>query len=505
MFVSSRRPWQCRLWCLGPNGGDRTDGDTTVNDPNGLRRCRVLVMGLGTREGGVGAARYAHQVGAEIRVTDMRTSDELEQSIRALGETPVDRFTFGEHRHEDFEWADVVVRNPAVHHRAPWLEFARSVGCRIENDITLFLRACPSPVVGVTGTKGKTTTATLVHHFLRRRWPAAILAGNMGRSALKALAEVDPASPVVLELSSFQIEQLMEHGLSPDVAVVTNLNVDHLDRYGTKEAYWEAKVGIAAHQTADDWLVLPVDDAVVASTFAGAPGQRVTFGSRRGNGAFATYTQHDRFVAHWKDRELELGSFSDLRLRGDHSRLNVLAAAGAALAMHLSTEAVRDAIPDIAPVRHRLYPVGVFGGVEWIDDTASTNPLATCIALDAYADRAVILIAGGSDKQLDMDALADQIVRRDVPVVLLDGAGTRVLERCLQNHGYRNTHGPVRSMPDAVRSAAGLARPGSVVLLSPGMTAIGLFVDEADRGQQFEAAVRGQAEDADGVRSRSRA
>ena len=167
--------------------------------PLALRGRRVVLIGLGSRQGGVGVARYLIERGAEVRVTDLRSAEQLAASLADLDGLPIG-WTLGEHREEDIAWADVVVRNPAVPAESPWLALARSLGKPVEMEMTLFFRACPAPIVGVTGTKGKTTTTTLLHAMLSERWPEAVLAGNMGVSALQQLPDLRPGVPVAVAL-----------------------------------------------------------------------------------------------------------------------------------------------------------------------------------------------------------------------------------------------------------------------------------------------------------------
>ncbi|MGI9253695.1 MAG: Mur ligase family protein, partial [Thermomicrobiales bacterium] len=198
------------------------------SDPNGLRGARVTVMGLGTRAGGVGVARYLAGAGAIVTVSDMKPAAALAEPIADLAGLPI-RFAVGGHDDTDFTGADIVVRNPGVRRVNPLLQLARDHGARVEMELSLFLRACPAPVIGITGTKGKTTIATLTGELLRHWDPRTIVAGNMGISALGQLATITADTPVVLEISSWQLESAIEHGLSPHIAVLTTIAEDHLN------------------------------------------------------------------------------------------------------------------------------------------------------------------------------------------------------------------------------------------------------------------------------------
>jgi UDP-N-acetylmuramoylalanine--D-glutamate ligase len=455
-----------------------------VSDP-GLHGRRVLVMGIGRRAGGIGVIRYAVESGAEVRVTDRGNPEDFAAVVDEFRDSPV-TFTMGRHDEADFAWADVVVRNPDVRRDSPFLAVAERHGARIEMEMTLFLAACPAPTIGVTGTKGKTTTTLLVHSILAQRWPTTVVAGNMGRSAVAHLGEVEAGVPVALELSSFQLEGLGEHRLAPTVAVLTNVRPDHLDRYPSIDDYVAAKAQIVRHQTPEQWKVFPDDDPTIAALVAGTPARSVTFGAPRSDGERALFVADGQLVARWDGADLDLGPVEALRLPGAHNVRNALAAAGAALAVGASAADVRAGLAGFKGVAHRLEVVATVGDVEYVNDSTATTPEAAIAALHAFPGRPIVAVAGGSDKGLDLEPLAAALRRHAEAVVLLDGTATAALAAGLAGGAV---HGPYRSMGAAVGQAAALARPGSVVLLSPGCASFGLFVDEFDRGTQFRAAV----------------
>ncbi len=455
----------------------------------GLTGQRVLVMGIGRRAGGVGVIRYAVDQGADVRVTDRGDPPRFDAVVDEFRDSPV-TFVLGRHDEADFAWADVVVRNPDVRRDSPFLAVAERHGARIEMEMTLFLAACPAPTVGVTGTKGKTTTTMLVHSILARRWPTTVVAGNMGRSAVAQLGAVEVGVPVALELSSFQLEGLGEHRLSPTVAVLTNVRPDHLDRYPSFAEYQAAKAQIVAHQTPDQWKVFPHDDPTVTSLVAGTPAGAITFGDRPGDGERTLFVAGGGLVARWDGADLDLGPVGALRLPGAHNVRDALAAAGAALAVGADTADVRAGLAGFEGVPHRLELVGTVGGVDFVNDSTATTPDAAVAALRSFPDRPVVALAGGSDKGLDLEPLAASLRRHADAVVLLDGTATDALADRLEG---APVHGPYRSMPEALAEAAALAPPGGVVLLSPGCASFGLFVDEFDRGDQFRAGVRNLA------------
>src|SRR5690349_18964763 len=255
-----------------------------------LRGKRALVMGLGVHGGGLGVARFMAGQGADVTVTDLRTPEQLQSSLGALAGLPI-RFVLGRHDDDDFRNAEIVVRNPGVPRESRYLQIARASGAAIEMEMTLFFRLCPGPILGITGTKGKTTTTLLAGAMLREQYPDTVVAGNLRVSALEALPRITAGTPVVLELSSWQLEGLGEAQLSPQYACITNISPDHLDRYGSMEAYAEAKRQILAHQQRGAVVVLNYDDPILSTWAADAPGDLVWFARRQ-----AEYDLHDRPV-----------------------------------------------------------------------------------------------------------------------------------------------------------------------------------------------------------------
>ena len=240
-----------------------------------LRGKRITLIGLGTRSGGLGVARYLVSQGAVVTVTDMRPAEALAEPLAALSGLPI-RFVLGGHQERDFtpERADLIVRNPGVPRRAPLLEVARSHGIPVEMEMSLFFRACSAPIVGITGTKGKTTVSTLTGEMLRPAFPDVVVAGNMGVSALEQLPRLRPDEPVVIELSSWQLEALIEHGLAPRVAVLTLIAEDHLNTYDGFADYAATKRGITRHQRPGDLLVANRDDPGGVASGWGNDGNR---------------------------------------------------------------------------------------------------------------------------------------------------------------------------------------------------------------------------------------
>ncbi len=446
-------------------------------------------MGIGTRGGGIGVIRWLVEQGSLVTATDGKTAEQLGETMRELDGLPV-RLVLGGHDESDFRksGADMVVRNPAIPRRAPLLELARREGVPVEMEMSLFFRASRAPIVGVTGTKGKTTTSTLIAHLLRDEFPGTVLAGNMGISALAQLGQLTPEAPVVVELSSWQVESLIEHGLAPQVAVITNISPDHLNTYDDYDDYASTKLGLLTAQRAGETAILNRDDERAWSGSRGTAASVIPFGLHDEGGPGA-WLSGDTYVVRDADGELRVRRPGGLPLAGDHGARNALAALAVGRALRVRDVVLRSALGEFAGVPHRMEEVGVIAGIRYINDTTATAPAAAISALTAFPGLRIHWLGGGADKAVDLSELAATVVRDTHSIHLLDGSATARLSEAIIARGGR-PHGPYQTIFNAVLTAHRSALPGDVVLLSPGCASFRLFRDEFDRGEQFRAAVR---------------
>jgi UDP-N-acetylmuramoylalanine--D-glutamate ligase len=454
-----------------------------------LRGKHVLVMGLGLQGSGMAAARYAAQQGAIVRVTDMKSPEVLAPSVRALSGLPIE-FVLGQHREEDFIWADIVIRNPGVARSSPYLLLAQEHGARIEMEIALFFLACPGRIIGVTGTRGKTTTTTLLYEILRASDAPVVLGGNVaGVETLSLLPHITEETLVVLELSSWQLEGLAPHAISPSVAVMTNIYPDHLNTYRDIEEYAEAKANIFRYQSTNGLAIFNYDNAWTRRFGEEAPG-KTWFTSVAFNGSFARETP----LVEGVPTEIDPFLFRQTPLAGKHNLENILLATTTARLLGVPDETIATTVQHFRGVPHRLAEVRTLNGVRYINDSSSTTPVAGRVGLEAF-DAPIVLVAGGNTKHLPLEDWPATIAARCRDVVLLAGSGTDELLPALhvevERQGVSN---PVRgifdSLKDAMQAAIALARPGDVLLFSPGFTSFGMFLNEFDRGDQFVAYVQ---------------
>jgi len=392
-------------------------------------------------------------------------------------------FVLGQHRDEDFRWAEIVIRNPGVPWTSPYLRLAQAHGARIEMEIALFFLACPGNIIGVTGTRGKTTVASLLYEILRAAGLPTMLGGNVaGVETLSLLPQITPETQVVLELSSWQLEGLAPYKMSPSIAVMTNIYPDHLNTYNGMEDYAEAKANIFRHQTADDLAIFNYDNAWTRRFGEEAHG-KTWFTSLQRQGSFERgSTSVEPFI------------FTETPLAGQHNLENILLATTAARRLSVADAVIAEAVRRFQGVPHRLEEVRVFNGVRFVNDSASTTPVAGRVALEAFSTP-IVLVAGGNTKHLPLEQWPERIVQRCRDVVLLVGNGTDELVPALHDETQRQAvNDPVRGvfndLKQALDTAVNLTRPGDVLLFSPGFTSFGMFLNEFDRGDKFVAYVR---------------
>ena len=485
-----------------------------------LRDRSVTVLGLA--RSGLGLARFLADVGAHVTVYDGRSAADLADAIGALGARPV-RLALGPDVEPATTWADadLVATSPSITPDFPTTEprlraalralvDARAGGDRrvpaLVSEADLFLRLCPAPTIGVTGTKGKTTTSSLIAAVLaadpRHR---ILLGGNIGTPMVERLLELTADQRVVDELSELQLPTLSR---GTTVAVYTNVTADHLDRHGSLDGYRRVKRRLAELVDRDGALILNADDPVVAG-YANLGGVRTILYRRDrprpgGLGVVDGWIVADDIeslpVAGGGviriGRDGRIMPADELRIPGAHNVSNALAAIGVGLLFGIAPDAIRTAAAAFAGVEHRLEPVGLIDGVRFVNDSQGTQPDAVEAALRAF-DPPIVLIAGGRAKGIDVGALAAVVAERAYAAVLIGESGPD-LEAAFRAGGLTRTE-RASDLDEAVRRADAIARGAlaahaegagrATVLLSPAAASFDMFTDYAARGRAFKAAV----------------
>ena len=428
------------------------------SSPRDLAGKRVTVVGLGRFGGGVGVTRWLCRQGARVTVSDQAGAEELAESVDKLVGCDV-ALHLGGHEEADFLTADLLVVNPAVAKGSPLLAAAEEAGVPRTSEINLLLERCPGTVVGVTGSVGKSTTTAMIGEVLARRYITHV-GGNIGGSLLNDLTDMRAEDMVVLELSSFQLEDVPLVGISPHVAVVTNIQANHLDRHGTMSAYADAKKNIFAFQGREDVLVLNSADKALISWAADAPGRIEMFDP--GGEAF------------------------ELIVPGAHNQANAQAAWAAARQLGIDRETAAEALRAFTGLPHRLQLVAERDGVRFVDDSKCTTPAGAIVALEAFEPGQCVIIVGGYDKGVSFDELGRAIARRAKAVVAMGATREQIVSAvATAREGGLPEIARAEDFASAVSLACEYAKGGEVVLLSPACASYDQFANYEQRGQAF--------------------
>ena len=442
---------------------------------------KVLVMGIGLFGGGVDAAKFACEAGAKVTITDTASAEKLAESISQLEGYPRIEYHLGSHIPADFENNDIVIVNPAVKPNNEFLKIAAEHNKTITSQINIFFQLSKAVIIGITGANGKSTTAALTAHLLRntsdeRRATSdehVWLSGNIGhRPLLAVLDRIGEKDLVVLELSSFQLENLAAIKKSPKVSVLTNLTANHLDRHGSFENYCAAKEGIFRFQTlnADSPAVsiFNADDQISCEWFE-------KYKSDAGRVCL-------KFSADDITDELK----KEFTLQGRANLSNLAAAVTVAKYFGITDDRIKKSLPHFNGLPHRLEFIADINGVKWYDDSVATTPQSAIAALQAF-DQPKVLIAGGYDKGICFDELAKEIAKK-VKAAILIGQTAETIARAIKSESNTKIE-MAGSLEDAVRVGDKIAAPGDVVLLSPACASYDMFTNFQQRGLQFSTLV----------------
>lgn len=424
---------------------------------------KITVMGLGLLGRGVGDAAFLASCGAELIVTDLKGEADLAPSLAQLREFTTITYVLGEHRLEDFRDRDFILKAAGVPLNSPYIAEAKRAGIPIKMSASWFAELTEVPVVGVTGTRGKSTVTHMLNAILREAGQQVVLGGNVqGVSTLALLDDVTDDTIALMELDSWQLQGFGDAKLSPNVSVFTTFYPDHQNYYPDMESYLADKANIFLNQGPLDTLVLGAQCAELIET---------TYGERMQ--AHVVKVGAQDFRADWS-----------LKVIGEHNRYDAALAVEAARALAIDDEIIQTALEKFVGVPGRLELVREKDGVQFYNDTTATTPEATLAALAALTGKEVILIMGGADKGLDMNRLLLEAGKGAKRIIMLAGTGTSRVLPFLPNASVYD------SLASAVQEAVQSAVPGDVVLFSPAFASFGMFKNEYDRGDQYNEIVK---------------
>jgi UDP-N-acetylmuramoylalanine--D-glutamate ligase len=455
-----------------------------IDDLKGLR---VIVMGLGLNGGGLASARFLSEHGALVTVTDMKSEADLAESIASLDGLQI-RYVLGKHEIDDFINADLVIKNPAVHPDSPFLKACAFV----ETDISLFLRFTQAPIIAITGSKGKSSVSTAIHHILSSSGQDSFLGGNITVSPLSFFGDCRNNTPVVLELSSWQLADMRGLGvLKPLIAVITSIMPDHMNRYTSMDEYVADKRLIYSNQDSSCYTICNMDDDWGHSFAAETMGRVLWYSSRPildSRGAWLDIELENQGYCNIDDSidTPEIIVPASLIVPGDHQRKNMLSAALACRAFGIPAGNIASALTTFVGVEHRLERFLVKDGISWYNDSAATIPQAVAAAISSFSSP-VILITGGTDKNLDFEPFIHSYSMAK-ELILLSGTGTDKLISLLDAYNIPYS-GPYDNLNSAISHAAMRSNSGDNIVLSPGCASFGMFVNEFDRGHKYKKSV----------------
>ena len=448
---------------------------------------RVLILGAARQ--GLALARWLSLHGARVTVSDIRSADDLRLVRESLAEYQID-WALGGHPLELLDSTDVLCLSGGVPLTLPIVADAVERGIPLSNDSQIFMEVVPCRTIGITGSAGKTTTTTLVGKMAKNMvGDTSYVGGNIGDPLINYVDEIKPQDLAILELSSFQLDQMT---ISPNVAAILNITPNHLDRHGTMEAYTAAKRRILEFQSKEDIAILGRDDKGAWNLQNKVNGKLFTFSlNDLGEGLSGTYLHEDMLNLRDGKQNITLMPRNKILLRGNHNVLNVLAAFAIGYASGISMVAMLKAVEDFRGVPHRLELVRELHGVRWYNDSIATAPERSIAAIRSF-EEPIVLLLGGRDKNLPWEDLI-QLVGERVDHVVLFGEAAEKIHKTANSLGLgkkRFSISRVGQLREAVVKAAEVAESGDVVLLSPGGTSFDEFKDFEERGERFRAWVQ---------------
>lgn len=442
-----------------------------------LKDKKVIVVGLA--KSGVGAAKLLLQVGARVKISDSKSTSELQEQIALLKDIDIET---GGHKEESLADCDLIVTSPGVALDIPFLRKAKELQIPIISEMELAYQFLPQNfVIGITGTNGKTTTTALIGEILKAAKLKVVVAGNIGNPLSEFIDKIDKDDIVVLEISSFQLQTIKD--FRPNIAVFLNFTPDHLDRHKNLDEYLSAKTRIFENQLEKDFMVLNRDDTTIMEVSRQFKAKPLYFSSTKKDFEDGIWIEKNQIMTQFKGKENKICQTQDIALIGPHNLENVLASIGVSIILDIDLEAVRKTLNQFRGVEHRLEEVTSINGIRFINDSKATNVDAVMVALKSF-DAPIILIAGGRGKGCDYRRLNQLLATKVKALVLLGEAKDEIAKQV----DFKNIF-KVQNLQEAVELSYHLSNPSDVVLLSPACASYDMFKNFEERGWVFKEEV----------------
>jgi UDP-N-acetylmuramoylalanine--D-glutamate ligase len=476
--------------------GKLTPAEIAEMELNNFQDQKVGVLGLG--EENLALVKYLIAQKAKVVICDQKSREELGKYYRQMENLPV-QFRLGPHYLDHLEDFATVFRTPGLPYLHPKIQEAKNSGVEISSQTKLFFSLCPCPIIGITGTKGKGTTTALIGEILKRKFqnpnvkfqtnsqsqtPKNIyVGGNIGHPPIEFLDKLTKTDLVVLELSSFQLQDLDR---SPHLAVILDIKVDHLDYHRDEKEYVEAKRNIVKYQSPKDFAVINAD-YLTSIEFASSTLAKIYWFSRRKSVDLGTFLLNNELILRTEDNDYPIIKTEQIQLRGAHNLENIAAAITASFLAGADIEAIKSAVKDFRGLEHRLEFVREVGGVKFYNDSFSTTPETTIAAIQSFAEP-LILLLGGSEKGADYQELGKVISQSRVKMIIPIGLTAKRIIKEITKSEIKIIE-EIQSMSEAIKIAQKNARPGEVVLLSPASASFDRFQNYKERGKIFKTEV----------------
>lgn len=463
---------------------------------------KITVMGLGLHGGNEGLIRYLVSQGAHVKVSDMKTKEDLMPTVDRLSDLDIS-YRLGGHSWDHFADADMIFINQAVKPNSLWRKRIERSGIPTSTETNLFFENCPAPIIGITGTNGKSTAATLVYEILKKGYEESernvFFGGNIGGSLLTDLDKITEKDLVVMELSSFQLKDLEMVKKSPHISIILNITPDHFDYHKDFASYVAAKKNIFKFQEATDFLILNFDQKIVRRLSNEAESRSIFFSceKRLKNGAYIK----DNFIfACLHGGCKKIIRRKKIRLKGEHNLQNVLSAIACANIYKVDRKKIRAAISEFKALPHRIEFVSEISGAKYYNDSKATTPESTIAALSSFS-APIILLCGGSEKYSKFGRMSREIIKKCKAMMVFGQTKIRIKGSIEKNFQLvekprlkRENVFICEDMKEAFEKAKLIAKSGDIVLLSPACASFDQFANFEERGDKFKKMVKGQGD-----------
>lgn len=453
-----------------------------------LKKKKVLIMGLGLLGGGVATVLFLLKKGAIITITDLKTKKELAPSLTKLKGKKI-TYILGRHRMQDIQNNEIIIRNPSVPKNSPYILAAQKLGKIIENDASLFFRFCPQPIIGITGSKGKSTTVWLINKIFTQAGKKPILVGHNAVPVLSQIKYINKKRSIIFEMSSWRLERLIAIKKSPHLAVITNVFNDHLNKYKNFKEYLADKKNIFRWQNKTDFVILNRDNQITRKIGEEVVAQRFWFSKKYFPQENGIFIKDNKIIYRRLGKQVLVVNLKEHQWSKNFFLENILPAILVAKIYQIKNQDIVSALDSLKKsLPGRLETVANIHGITFINDTCATVPEATLKALDKFS-RPPILIAGGEDKKLNYTKFTKQLPIKTKSVHFIDGSATKKMISQLNKKKCRFTIS--QNLSKAFAQAILSAQRGDTIILSPGAASFGkYFINEFDRGEQFNRLVK---------------